>query len=276
VYRRTTEFYRRFYQDYYNLVLRLKQIGWYTLSVSIFPYPKLNSVATEAFASLPSTFNASDIDIWQDFISAYGTHLVVASQMGGQVWAETWYEKCLTYEHTEVWINEQVTTTFIGIFEEDSNTESHTSHVDEKFKQYSIFATQLLGGTESIAPEKWQEWAPTVKDDPRPISYRLVPLYDLLPEGDQRSALKTAIEYITKQAELENQAYIASLEAIRGPPPTVCSRNRVRRSDTNSTNSPLYTDADLKDLCPFVGYDGGTCVGSTNREALVPVYRRVS
>ncbi len=276
--KRTTEFYRRFYQDYYNLVLRLKQIGWYTLSVSVFPYPKLNPIAEKAFSSLPSAFNESDIDIWQDFINDFGTHLVVSSQMGGQVWAETWYEKCLTYEHTEVWVEEQVTRTFIGIFGEDSFSESHTLHIDEQFKQYSIFASQLLGGTESIAPEKWQEWAPTVKDDPRPISYRLIPLYELLPEGAQRSALRAAIEYVAQQTKLESEMYIASLEAIRGPPPTVCSRNRVRRAATNSTNSSLTTDtaAIRKALCPYVGYDGATCAGSTSKEAFVPVYRRVS
>ena len=198
--------------------------------------------------------------------------------MGGQVWAETWYEKCLKYEHTEVWINEQVKSTFLGIFEANSYSEWHTSHVDEQFKQYSIYASQLLGGTESIAPEKWQEWAPTVKNDPRPISYRLIPLYELLPEGDQRTALQAAIEYVAQQVKLESQSYIASLGAIGGPPPTVCSRNRVRRAATNSTTSSPTTDpaAIRKALCPYVGYDGATCAGSTSREAFVPVYRRVS
>lgn len=237
----------------------------------------MNPVAKKAFATLPSTFNASDIDIWQDFISSYGTHLVVASQMGGQVWAETWYEKCLTYEHTEVWIDEQVKRTYIGIFREDSSSQSHTLAVDEEFKQFSIFASELLGGTESIAPDKWEEWAPTVKDDPRPISYRLVPLYEILPEGNQRSALQEAIEYITEQAEMADQAYISSLESVRGPPPTVCSRNRVRRDINSTTNSSKDTDAEVrKALCPYVGYDGQTCAGSTGREAFVPVYRRVS
>jgi hypothetical protein len=275
--KRTTEFYRRFYQDYYNLALRLKQIGWYTLAVSIFPYPKLNPVAKKAFASLPSTFNSNDTDFWEDFISSFGTHLVVASQMGGQVWAETWYEKCLTYEHTEVWISEQVKTTFLGIFSEDSHSDGHTRVVDERFKQFSIYSSQLLGGTEAISPEKWEEWAPTVKYDPRPISYRLVPLYELLPEGNQRSALQAAIEYISETAEIEDREYIAELESVRGPPPTQCSRNRVRRASSNSTNAPQISDEDLrKALCPYVGYTGSTCAGSTKREAFVPVYRRVS
>ncbi|CAF2975083.1 unnamed protein product [Rotaria sp. Silwood2] len=103
-----TEFYRRFYQDYYNLVLRMKQIGWYTLSVTAYPYPKLNPIAQTAFNNLPTNFDIKDLQIWEDFFNIFGTHVVVSSNMGGQVWAETWYEKCLTYEHTQTWINEQV------------------------------------------------------------------------------------------------------------------------------------------------------------------------
>ena len=230
-----------------------------------------------AFANLPSTFNASDISLWENFVASFGTHLVVASQMGGQVFAETWYETCLKYEHTEVWIDEQVTRTFAGIFTENSRDQTHTLRVDETFKKFSIYSSQLLGGTESIPPERWEEWVPTIKDDPRPISYRLVPLYELLPGGNQRSALQAAIEYITDKAEIENRDYIAQLESVRDPPPTKCTRNRVRRSDSSSTNSSKNNDAIIrKALCPYVGYDGSMCAGSAGREAFIPVYRRVS
>ena len=275
--RRTTEFYRRFYHDFYNLVLRLKQIGWYTLSVSTFPYPKFTPLAQRAFANLPSKFDPKDMNIWEDFISSFGTHLVVSSQMGGQVWAESWYEKCLNYEHTEVWIREQVSRSFAFIFNSRSITEEHKRTVDERFKQSSIFSSQLLGGTEAIPTDKWEEWIPTVKLDPRPISYRLIPLYELLPEGNLRTTLQIAIEYIIDQAEVEHRTYIASLESLRGPPPTQCSRNRVRRSITNSTPPAQVNYTAIQDaLCPYVGYNGLTCAGPTGRQAFTPVYRRVS
>ncbi|CAF1315220.1 unnamed protein product [Rotaria sp. Silwood1] len=103
-----TEFYRRFYQDNYNLVLRMKQIGWYTLSVTAFPYPKLNPTAQIAFNNLPTYFDIKDLKIWKNFFNIFGTHIVVSSNMGGQVWAETWYETCLTYEYPQTWIDEQV------------------------------------------------------------------------------------------------------------------------------------------------------------------------
>ncbi|CAF3928241.1 unnamed protein product [Rotaria sordida] len=274
--KRTTEFYRRFYQDYYNLVLRLKQIGWYTLSVSIFPYPKLNPLAEKTFANLPSTFDLNNISIWEQFITSFGTHIVVASQMGGQVWAETWYEKCLTYEQTEIWINEQIRRSFLFFIQQDSTNQEHQRNVDQHFKQFSIYSSQLLGGTEFIEPEKWEEWAPTVKNNPKPISYRLVPLYEILPEGNQRSALQAAIEYISKTAEIENREYIAQLESVRGPPPTKCSRNRVRRAVLTTTEASQNNDQIIRDaLCPYVGYDGLTCAGLTKKTTSVPIYRQL-
>ncbi|CAF3492650.1 unnamed protein product [Rotaria sp. Silwood1] len=274
--RSTRELYRRFYQDYYNLALRLKQIGWYTLSVSIFPYPKLNPLATTLFASLPLAFDSKNISVWETFITSFGTHVVVASQMGGQVWAETWFDKCLTYEQTETWITEQVTGSFLDFVDDASTTQEHQRKVDERFKQFSSYSSQLLGGTESIEPEKWEEWAPTVKNNPKPISYRLVPLYELLPEGNQRSALQAAIEYISEKAELENEKYINQLESVRGPPPTKCSRNRVRRAVSNATNLSQSNDAAIrKALCPYVGYNGSICAGATGKANFIPVYRRL-
>lgn len=273
----TTEFYRRFYQDYYNLIVRLKQIGWYTLSVSVFPYPKLTPLAQRAFANLPSTFDVKEIGIWKEFFASFGTHLVVSSQMGGQAWAEIWYEKCLTYEHSEIWINQQVSGSFFFIFNWKSDSEGHHLAVDKRFKDYSIYSSQYLGGIESLPADKWKEWLTTVKSHPRPISYRLIPLYELFPLGNQRTALQTAIEYFANQSEVKTRTYVASLESLRGPPPTKCSRNRVRRSLTNSTTRAPLTYADIRRaLCPYVGYNGLICEGATGRQAFIPDYRRVS
>ncbi|CAF0806884.1 unnamed protein product [Rotaria sordida] len=226
-----TDFYRRFYHDYYSLALRLKQIGWYTLSVSTFPYPQLAPLAHSALDGLPSVFNRNETDIWKQFFDSYGTHIVESSNMGGLVWAETWYEMCLTYEHTETWIDEQISRNFI-LFSTNSNSQDHMLEVDERFKQFSIFSAQLLGGTDSIDPTKWKEWEPTIKSNPRPISYRLITLDKLLPQGKKRMALSEAIEYYLKEAMDEDRLYIDKLEADRDPlPPTKCSRNQKVNSN---------------------------------------------
>ncbi|CAF3178894.1 unnamed protein product [Rotaria sp. Silwood2] len=245
-----TEFYRRFYQDYYNLVLRMKQIGWYTLSVTAYPYPKLNPIAQTAFNNLPTNFDIKDLQIWEDFFNIFGTHVVVSSNMGGQVWAETWYEKCLTYEHTQTWINEQVSTNWIFFTAPVKNSQDYRQQVDERFKQYSKSSSQLLGGTESISPSQWEKWAPTIKTRPRPISYRLMSLDEILPESNLRRALKAAIHYVLKTAEKEDHNYVTQLENLRGP--------------------PKKTVAEMKFLCPYIGYKGKECVESkTTGRALI-------
>jgi hypothetical protein len=270
-----TDFYRRFYQDYYSMTMRLKQIGWYTLAVSTFPYPKFNPTAEQAFARLPAAFNLNEIRIWKEFFAIYGTHIVVAVNMGGLVWAETWYEKCLTYEHTEQWVNQQVTTSFWFFGSTQSNTGSHNVNIDEKFKQYSIMSSQLLGGSETIDPVDWDKWIKTVKYNPRPISYRIVQLDELLPQGNRRTALKAAIEYVLNEAIEEDRAYVAQLENARGPPPTKCSRNPVMNRYVRSPNREDNVAAARLALCPYVGYNGMTCGGTSTKTTSMSNYRRV-
>ena len=262
---RTQQFYRRFYQDYYNLQLRLKQIGWYTLSVRTFPYPKLSPVAQAAFDHLPRAFHVKDLQIWQAFFDAFGTHMTTSSNMGGQVWAETWYEKCLTYEHSQTWIHQQVSTNWI-FFRSNSVTEHVQQTVDERFKQFSIFSAQTLGGTSSIDPSKWQEWLPTIKYQPRPLSYRLIPLSELLPEGKQRRALQSAIDYVLKAAEAEDRSYIDQLQSTRGPEPRRCSRNEIRTRQLPAARKPTNISEARAALCPYIGYSGAECQGMRVRD----------
>ena len=274
-----TDFYRRFYHDYYSLALRLKQIGWYTLSVATFPYPRLTPLAQRAIEQLPSVFNQSDMSIWNQFFSSYGTHLVEASNMGGLVWAETWYEKCLTYEHTETWIDEQLSRNFV-LFSTNADSQDHTLEVDERFKQFSIFSSQLLGGTDSIDPTKWKEWEPTIKHSPRPISYRLTTLDKLLSDGEKRTALSEAIDYYLKAAMNEDRIYIDRLQADRDPlPPRKCSRNQVNMTMHALRVDPVAArsvEGTPEESCLFVGYDGKICAnGQQTKGATDQGYRRV-
>lgn len=49
----TERFYRMFYAHTYSLVLSLKQIGWYSLSLMEFPLPEFNSVFKMSLDYLP-------------------------------------------------------------------------------------------------------------------------------------------------------------------------------------------------------------------------------
>ena len=254
----TTELYRRFYQQYYNLILRMKQIAWYTLSVRAFPYPKLSPMAQTAFDRLPTNFSLADLKVWQDFFDVFGTHLVVSSTMGGQVWAETWYEQCLAHERSQQWVQEQAGISWRNWKLPTRQTEQYQQQLDERFRQHSTTSLQLLGGNEQIQPFDWDQWVASVKTRARPISYRLITLAEILPESDQRAALSRAIDYVVQSSKTRDQTYINQLQSIRGPPKKECSRTemRIRRLASTANEETMR-----KELCPSIGYKGKECLG---------------
>lgn len=259
--------YRRFYHDYYNMTMKLKQIGWYTLAISVFPYPKLAPFAQQAIELLPSTFNPDNSRVWEEYFENYGTHLIVASHMGGQMWTEVWFDKCLNHEHSAYWLDEQIQATF-----------SHGKTIDENFKRHSMINFEIIGGNKSTP---FPEWLETIKYNPRPISYRLVSIDKILPPSPRRWALQAAISAFLKKAESADREYIDNLESTRGPPPKKCSRNRIRRNGTpdrlTSTATTATNYANIrKALCPYVGYEGATCAGVLGRQMIEPDYLQVS
>ena len=92
----------------------------------------------------------------------HGTHVVVAANMGGLLTSETWYEKCLAYEHSEEWINQQVAFTFLSF---TYGFGQHTKQIDAKFLEHSQIKSELLGGSTSIDPADWRNWARCYRRD---------------------------------------------------------------------------------------------------------------
>lgn len=45
-----------------------------------------------------------------------------------------------------------------------------------EFKENSEFHALLLGGTDSIPLDKWEEWIPTIKYNPKALNRKLLPL----------------------------------------------------------------------------------------------------
>lgn len=257
--RTVTDFYRRFHQEYYNLIVRLKQVAWYTLAVRTFPYPKLSTIAEKAIHALPEEFSADNLTAWKDFFDVFGTHLVVSSTMGGQLWTDIWYDQCLTHERTEQWISEQTKTTWFFFFHSYQSSESHQLKIDEQFRRNSFVSLHLIGGNQTLSPFNWDQWISTVKYQPSPLSHHLVSLDELLPQSRRRTALKQAIDYVLQIAEKEDRTYINQLESVRGPPKSSCSSHgiRTRRQDAKIEQQMV------QDLCPSIGYKGKECLQKT-------------
>lgn len=258
--------YRRFYEENYYLALRLLQIKWYTLSVVAFPYPKLNAVAQAAINRLPTTFNSNDTAKFNQFFESFGTHFVQSADMGGLVQSEIWYKKCLLYEKSETWINEQSSRSW-WFFSSGQSSSSYMSSVDEQFRKYSSFSSKLVGGYQFMNTTLWQDWAPTIKLNPNAVQYRLKPIYTLLPEGQQRTTLANALAVLRTTADANSTEFISQLKEISSAPDKDCALNRRKRDlllearHRYSRSAMSNANAARQALCPIVGYEGLFCPG---------------
>lgn len=154
---------------------------------------------------LPQEYNSNSQAFYRQFIEAFGTHIVVESDFGGMVYAEDWFETCLTKMFDEVWIKEEVRKRYdpFGFFRKNGQSVSNTTHISTEFKQNSEFHALLLGGTDTISLDKWNEWVPTVKYNPKALNRKLVPLTHFLPEGAVKNALNQALFELRQEAANE-------------------------------------------------------------------------
>ncbi|KAL4484620.1 hypothetical protein ABPG74_019797 [Tetrahymena malaccensis] len=210
--RKTTyyhEFYNKIYQKYQRLILNLRQITWYTLKVPTFPKPPFNKIFEQSIKMLPSEFNEQTAQFFSQFIEAFGTHVVTEGDFGGLVYAEDWFESCLTKLHDEIWIREEVSKRYdsFGFFRKDSTKQTDVKQISIEFKENSEFHALLLGGTDSIPLNDWDKWVPTIKYNPKALNRKLVPLTHFLPNGPQKDALNAAILTFRQQAASESENF---------------------------------------------------------------------
>ncbi|CAF4831041.1 unnamed protein product [Rotaria sp. Silwood1] len=266
-YKSIETFYRRFYEENYYLALRLLQIKWYTLSMITFPYPKLNSIAQNAIEKLPNTFNSNNTIKFNQFFSTFGTHFVQSADMGGLLQSELWYKKCLLYTKSETWIKEE-SNKFWWFFSSSQSSSSYQSSIDQQFKEYSMFSSKLIGGNQFMNTTLWEQWAPTVKSNPKAVQYYLRPIYTLLPVGQQRTALADALAYLRTNADTNAKEYISQLKELNPPPQRDCGLNkkkrhlRLEKSQRQKRSLALNANAARQALCPIVGYNGSFCPGT--------------
>ncbi|KAL4511130.1 hypothetical protein ABPG73_008208 [Tetrahymena malaccensis] len=219
------EFYEKIYQNYQKLALNLRQITWYTLKVPTFPKPPLNKIFEQSIKMLPAEFNEQTSQIFNQFIEAFGTHVVIEGDFGGLVYAEDWFESCLLNMHDEIWIREEISRRYdpFGCFRKDSTKQTDVKQISVEFKQNSEFHALLLGGTDSIPLSDWDKWVPSVKYNPKALNRKLVPLTNFVPNGPQKDALSAAILAIRQQSASEQESYISYLQQIAPPPKPICS-----------------------------------------------------
>ncbi|CAF3629212.1 unnamed protein product [Rotaria sp. Silwood1] len=261
------EKYRQIYQYKYHFALSHQQVIWYTLAFNSFPLPKLNAATRLSLDKLPIVFNSSFLESWKNFFKAYGTHYVVRSDMGGLMSLENYHESCFIEKYTETWFRTQMSLSFWFFFSYSSQTETYNLKVDTTFRNYSVSTFKLVGGDTGLIDNfDQQTWLLTVKDRPNPVTYQLVPIYDLLPDGPQRTALRNASLYFRSAADREANLYIQRLQntPIKPSLPQLdCSpmSQRKKRNIATTTESLFDLTKAMEELCPVVGFYGNYCLG---------------
>ena len=265
----THKYYRNFYAHTFKLALTLRQIAWFSLRLSEFPLPEFSYAYQASLDYLPEVFdekNATHVAIFKMFFEAFGTDVVLSADMGGVVWAENWFESCLTKIYTDECIKHEVSESW-WFAHKHHTTESCDKRIVSDFQKYAQQHYEMMGGTSGEVKEKdWDMWVKSVKYDPRPVKMGLAPLHYLLSESHpKKKALEAATLSYLKENHENQQKLITELEKIRPPPASVCNRTAAETPVFDSLPKSIFDilltmfsdPADI--LCPFVGYHGAYC-----------------
>uniref|UniRef100_A0A0G4FGM9 MACPF domain-containing protein n=1 Tax=Chromera velia CCMP2878 TaxID=1169474 RepID=A0A0G4FGM9_9ALVE len=294
----TDDLYRNFYAHRYALALTMRQIGWFSLSVAQFPQPPLSPLFKAALEALPETYDPEDtvsVQMFEQFFGAFGTHVVTKAHMGGSVWAQDWFESCLIKIYSDTCINQEIRRRYdpFGIAHKSTDRHQCDKRLVSDYEKYSSQHYEMLGGTEKVPLDKWEQWALTVKHAPKPVSMHTVPIHHILygpAMESKRAALEAATLAFLHSSEAQKKQTIEELERVRPPPAPVCDRDTDHDplhpgkffspspalslstqtpdlpSEDNSTK-PAVTAPDALSadprvaLCPIVGYNGAFCPG---------------
>ena len=89
------------------------------------------------------------VTIYNMFFEAYGTSVVTKADMGGLVWAETWFESCLERAYTDTCIDHEVHRGWWIVHDHDHEL-SCDIQLEEEFSKYSEWHFEMFGGTSKV------------------------------------------------------------------------------------------------------------------------------
>jgi len=207
---------------------------------------------------LPKTYdpqNQQTVTVYNMFFDTFGTSVVTEADMGGLVWAETWYQNCLERIFSDICINHEVHRGY-WIFHKDTQERACDTRLTQDFNKTSEWHFELQGGTSKVDQAHWRDWAKTVKYDPRPVKMNVAPIHYLLPDGHpNKEALIAATNAYLQHHEEQKKADVEAMEAVRPAPPSLC--NKYKQEVLPLRDDPRQA------LCPIVGYHGAFCPSPT-------------
>ncbi|CAF2087186.1 unnamed protein product [Rotaria magnacalcarata] len=169
------------------LALSQRVIGLYTLTLNVSTV-QLNSFARQAISQLTAD---SDPDVYEDFVDAWGTHIVTKSLVGGMVEQRAIVKRCFEA------LSDPTFTQCIPFSDRDPN--NFTCGYYAAFTR--VISTRHLGGDAAVDNDK--EWRKTLAVGPALLQIlEMVPWYDFVNDTAVKHNLRTIIRYRQRNVDL--------------------------------------------------------------------------
>uniref|UniRef100_A0A673BB93 MACPF domain-containing protein n=1 Tax=Sphaeramia orbicularis TaxID=375764 RepID=A0A673BB93_9TELE len=180
--------------------------------------PRLSWEFRKDLERLPSYYNSSSEDEYRNIIDTYGTHYIRKVDLGGQIQRFTATRTCLSKlngfasdkAHECLSLGFKVGLGILSLSAAHSSCsrflENHGLSTLSHYHLHKHY-TEVVGGhgwngefsLMNQDSQGFHKWLESLKDHPDVISYRLRPMYKLVPFRVQRDALKAATDQYLKE-----------------------------------------------------------------------------
>ena len=220
------QFFFELLQKNYSLSLQANFLLSYTLSI-LPPYATTVEFQIEV-ASLPATYAGNEA-AYQQFIDAYGTDVITASTMGGQLVAKVFFESCFLASESKQYVASSSSSSIFGIAGDTSGGVYKNDSTSEQFKQWSDVSISLLGGNGSaygvlawnntIAPSELAAWKASIYSTPQPVTFTVEPIYSFITDAAIAANVKQALAAYGSSINAANEDLVEKIMAQHPMPP---------------------------------------------------------
>ena len=184
------------------MALSQRAIGLYTLRVNPSTV-QLNAFARHALSQLTSNF---DLQLYEDFLDAWGTHIITKTLIGGMIEEQAEVKRCL-FPMGNAAISRCIP------FSDRNPSDAQCKSVASQSK---VTSKRWLGG--NIVRRDENSWKRTLASDPALLQIlEIVPWYHFVSDEKVKANLRTAIDYRQKASNDSRAATIQSINKRQSP-----------------------------------------------------------
>ncbi|CAF3848030.1 unnamed protein product [Rotaria sp. Silwood1] len=232
-----------YFSDDQGMAIAQNYSKLYRLKVKNITNPKelpLNSYAQKALAALTSTY---DDDLYNAFFNAWGTHVAVATTVGGVTEKQILFQKCLIPSIAR-----------LGVAEELLSKRPCISYDYHRWRK--LFSDQRIGGNADLIQDT-DEWFRTLAYDPALITVQqYIPWSDIVTNGAIKNNLEGAVSNRIKKEDDARQEQVNQVMRQRAAKDisaelilwTVTGTSDMA-STTSSANPTIPVTVNNSDIC---------------------------